>query len=66
MARLSLFDRRVSSAGCLKEAIVMVRKEECPQCKGDKLIAIVLTSGKDAWVKCPSCGGNGYKVRLMH
>lgn len=44
----------------------MVRKEECPQCKGDKLIAIVLTSGKDAWVKCPSCGGNGYKVRLMH
>jgi len=44
----------------------MVRKEQCPQCKGNRLIPIVLTSGKDAWIRCPSCAGQGYKVRVLH
>jgi len=44
----------------------MVRKEPCPHCKGNKVIAINKESGKDSWTKCPSCGGQGYKIRLLH
>ena len=44
----------------------MVRKEQCPQCRGNKVIPVNKQSGKDAWVRCPSCAGQGYKVRLLH
>jgi len=44
----------------------MVRKEQCPQCKGNKMIALNKQSDKGAWVKCPSCGGQGFKIRLLH
>jgi hypothetical protein len=49
-----------------RRRIRMVRKEQCPQCKGNKVIAINKESGKDTWAKCPSCGGQGYRVRLLH
>jgi DnaJ-class molecular chaperone len=42
----------------------MVRKETCSHCKGNRHVRVVKTDGKDSWVKCPSCGGQGYKVRL--
>jgi uncharacterized Zn finger protein len=44
----------------------MVRREPCPNCKGNRHIAIVKADGKDGWVKCPSCGGQGYRVRLVN
>lgn len=44
----------------------MVRKEQCPQCKGNKYIAVAKSPDKNAWVKCPSCSGQGYKIRLTN
>ncbi len=44
----------------------MVRREQCPHCKGNRYIPVVKTSGKDAWVKCPVCAGQGFKIRLTH
>ena len=31
----------------------MVRKEQCPQCKGNRNIAIDRNTGKDPQIKCP-------------
>ncbi len=42
----------------------MVRREICPQCKGNRFITVTRSPQKDAWIKCPSCGGQGYRVRL--
>ncbi len=44
----------------------MVRKELCPQCRGYRYISVVKASGSDGHVKCPCCGGLGYKVRVVH
>lgn len=42
----------------------MVHKEPCPQCKGNRYVAVTKVTHKDSWIKCPSCGGQGYKIRL--
>lgn len=42
----------------------MVRKETCPHCKGNRYIPVRTNVGRDSWKKCPSCAGQGYKVRL--
>jgi predicted Zn finger-like uncharacterized protein len=44
----------------------MVRKEPCPLCKGNRYITVVKTAGNNGHVKCPNCGGQGYKVRIGH
>ncbi len=44
----------------------MVRKETCPQCRGNKYISVTRPDAKEAWIKCPSCAGQGYKVRLAN
>ncbi len=42
----------------------MVRKETCPQCNGNKLVPVTTTDGRSKNTACPSCGGNGYRVRV--
>lgn len=42
----------------------MVRKEQCPSCKGNRYVAVKTTAGKETWRKCPACSGQGYKVRV--
>lgn len=43
----------------------MVSRETCPHCKGNRYVSVE-KSPKDTgrWIKCPTCGGQGYKVRL--
>jgi len=43
----------------------MVKKETCPVCKGNKVIAVPRPTGKDEWRACPGCNGNGYQVRSI-
>jgi DnaJ-class molecular chaperone len=60
-------ERRSDTPGrASMEARTMVRKEQCPQCKGNKYIAVAKSPDKNAWVKCPSCSGQGYKIRLTN
>lgn len=47
----------------VREMSGMVRRETCSQCKGDRHVPIVKSDGENAWIKCPSCGGQGYKIR---
>jgi len=42
----------------------MVRKETCPNCKGNKIVSVTTTDGRHKSTQCPSCGGNGYQVRV--
>jgi len=44
----------------------MVRKEQCPQCKGNRYVPVSKTATKETWIKCPSCAGNGYKIKVQH
>jgi len=44
----------------------MVRKETCPNCKGNRYLEVKAPTGKQAHVRCPHCGGTGYKVRVVH
>ena len=44
----------------------MVRKETCTECKGNRWVTVKGTGGKDVHRKCPNCGGQGYKVRIVH
>jgi len=44
----------------------MVHKETCPKCKGNRYIEVVKASGDSGHVKCPTCGGQGFKVRVSH
>jgi DnaJ-class molecular chaperone len=44
----------------------MVRKETCPRCKGNRWVRIPdAPSGKEHTHKCPECGGQGYKIRMV-
>jgi len=46
---------------------IMVRKETCPNCKGNRYIQVkAAPTGKQSHVRCPHCGGTGYKVRISH
>lgn len=47
-----------------QEAIHVVRKETCPNCKGNRYIEIAPTKGGKSLVRCPHCGGVGYCVRM--
>jgi len=42
----------------------VVRKETCPACKGNRWVTLKDQTGRDVNRKCPSCGGQGYKIRL--
>ncbi len=55
---------RIERAGvCLREAIRVIRKETCSNCKGNRYIAVTDSSGDNKHAKCPRCGGRGYRVR---
>jgi excinuclease UvrABC ATPase subunit len=43
----------------------MVRKETCPACKGDRWVSVKDSAGRNVHKKCPSCGGQGYKITLQ-
>lgn len=42
----------------------MVRKTDCPTCKGNKIVTVKSTEGATKIRTCPECGGQGYKIRL--
>jgi DnaJ-class molecular chaperone len=42
----------------------MVRKETCPDCKGNRYVRIQRNNGDSIHRKCPSCDGNGYRIRV--
>ena len=46
----------------------MVRKETCPRCKGNRWVKVTPPApGKDEQhAKCPECGGQGFKIRMVH
>ena len=44
----------------------MVRKETCPSCKGNRWVTVKDSGGHDVHKKCPSCGGQGFKIRVQH
>ena len=44
----------------------MVRKESCPECKGNRFVRVIDDSGEPETRKCPTCGGQGYKIRIVH
>ena len=43
----------------------MVRKETCPRCKGNRWVKVSAAAGKERTHKCPECGGQGYKIRMV-
>jgi hypothetical protein len=47
-----------------KEAICMIRKETCPNCKGNRYISVESPAGAEKHTKCPHCDGNGYRIRI--
>ncbi len=48
-----------------EEMVLMVHKEPCPTCKGNRYVTVQSTAGQQVHKKCPTCGGNGYTVRLQ-
>jgi DnaJ-class molecular chaperone len=44
----------------------MVRKETCPVCKGNKVIAVEFRRDATEWRSCNGCNGTGYQVRIVH
>lgn len=42
----------------------MVRKEQCPRCKGNKYVCVTTNEGRQKNTPCPSCSGAGYTVRV--
>jgi DnaJ-class molecular chaperone len=44
--------------------IDMVRKETCPECKGNRWVTVKDTAGANLHKKCPHCGGQGFKIKL--
>lgn len=49
-----------------KEVATMVRKETCPLCKGNKVVAVERTGGSKDWRSCNACNGAGYRVQIVH
>ena len=43
----------------------MVRKETCPDCKGNRFVKVDLPAGRTEFRKCASCHGNGFRVRIV-
>lgn len=46
------------------EVTTVVHKQTCPQCKGNRVIMVKGPKEKPVAVKCPSCGGQGYKISI--
>jgi DnaJ-class molecular chaperone len=44
----------------------VVKKETCPVCKGNKVVAIEKREGSKNWRQCNGCNGAGYQVRVIH
>lgn len=44
----------------------MVKKETCPVCKGNKVVANPSPAGVSNWRPCHGCNGTGYQVRIVH
>ncbi|MDA3935263.1 MAG: hypothetical protein PF636_00145 [Actinomycetota bacterium] len=42
----------------------MIRKETCPNCKGNRYISVESPAGAEKHTKCPHCDGNGYRIRI--
>jgi len=42
----------------------MVRKETCPVCKGNKVVAVTVNTGDKQHRTCPGCNGAGYQVKV--
>lgn len=42
----------------------MVRKIDCPTCKGNKVVTVRNAAGVTKVRQCPDCGGQGFKVRI--
>ena len=47
-----------------EEAIGVIRKETCPNCKGNRYVSIETSDGDSRANKCPHCDGNGYRIRV--
>ena len=43
----------------------MVRKIECPGCRGNRVVRIKAEQGKELVRTCPDCNGQGFKVQLV-
>lgn len=42
----------------------MVRKETCPECRGNRYVRVERPGGETANRKCPCCDGNGFRIRV--
>jgi len=42
----------------------VIRKETCPNCKGNRYVSIETSDGDSRANKCPHCDGNGYRIRV--
>ncbi|MEA5074870.1 MAG: hypothetical protein VB139_00795 [Coriobacteriia bacterium] len=43
---------------------MMVRKETCPVCRGNRVITVEPRPGIKEWRPCNGCNGTGYLVRI--
>lgn len=44
----------------------MVKKETCPVCKGNKVVAAESRNGTKDWRACNECHGSGYQIKVVH
>lgn len=44
----------------------VVKKETCPACKGNKVVATESRSGTRDWRTCSECHGSGYHIKVVH
>ncbi len=44
----------------------MVKKETCPACKGNKVVAAASPNGAKDWRTCNECHGSGYHIKVVH
>lgn len=43
----------------------MVKKETCPVCQGNRVVAVERRPGAREWRPCYECHGAGYRVRVV-
>ncbi len=43
----------------------MVKKETCPACKGNKVVAAEARNGTKDWHTCTECHGSGYHIKVV-